>query len=75
MKLIVFLYIAFIIFMIVLLNAVTYKHNINVDMQTKITCQEMAIKNKYDYRNTEFKNFDFYKSCIDNVRYTSPLNR
>ena len=46
-----------------------------VDKDTISTCQQMAIKNKYDYRNTEFKNFDFYKSCIDNVRYTSPLNR
>lgn len=47
----------------------------DVDLQTKLVCQQMSIENKYNYRNTEFKDMDFYKSCIDNVLYTSPLNR
>lgn len=49
--------------------------NHDVDLQTKLVCQQMSIENKYNYRNTEFKDMDFYKSCIDNVLYTSPLNR
>lgn len=46
-----------------------------IDKKTIAICQEMAKKNQKDYENTEFKHMDFYQSCIDNIKYTSPLFR
>ena len=43
-----------------------------VDRNTEEVCASLAPIRKEEYKNTDWKDFDFYKSCIDNIRCTSP---
>lgn len=44
-----------------------------VDRQTIEICASVAPIRKEEYKNTEWKDFDFYQSCIDNIECTSPV--
>lgn len=39
------------------------------------SCKKLGEIRKNEYANTEFKNFNFEKSCIDNTRCTSSLKK
>lgn len=41
----------------------------------KQECREQALTNQIAYKDTEYAGLDFYQFCIDNIRYSSPLNR
>lgn len=46
-----------------------------IDPILKLVCTEQARINARGWEETEFKDFDWYTSCVDNIRYTSPLAR
>jgi hypothetical protein len=46
-----------------------------VDQQTIFVCETLAPIRKEQYKNTEWKDMDFYQSCIENVKFSSPLGR
>lgn len=45
------------------------------DTQTILYCREDAAKEVLVYKDTEFSQFDFYQSCIENLTRTSPVTR
>jgi len=44
-----------------------------IDQQTILVCASIAPIRKEEYKNTKWKDFDFYQSCIDNIDCTSPV--
>jgi len=44
-----------------------------IDQQTIILCASIAPIRKEEYKDTKWKDFDFYQSCIDNIECTSPV--
>lgn len=44
-----------------------------LDKQVEVTCHIYAEINKDNYKGTKWENLDFYKSCVENNRCTSPL--
>lgn len=46
-----------------------------LDAQTVATCEYWAPIRKEEYKNTQWADFDFYQSCIDNIQYANPYNR
>lgn len=42
---------------------------------TLANCEYGASITKPTFVGTEFENFDFYQSCLDNIRYANPMNR
>lgn len=46
-----------------------------VSDQTKRDCQYGAELTKPAFKGTQFENYDFYQSCIDNILYANPMNR
>lgn len=51
----------------------SWSNSNDVDKKTKEVCSAIAPIRKREYKNTAWKDFDFYKSCIDNIKCTSPL--
>ncbi|MCG3203993.1 MAG: hypothetical protein KCHDKBKB_00670 [Elusimicrobia bacterium] len=50
-------------------------HTPTVGEQTKENCRYGAELTKPAFKGTQFENYDFYQSCIDNILYANPMNR
>lgn len=42
---------------------------------TIASCRQGEAITKPAFVGTEFEHFDFYQSCLDNIRYANPMNR
>ena len=42
---------------------------------TMASCEYGASITKKAFVGTEFEDFDFYQSCLDNIKYANPINR
>lgn len=42
---------------------------------TIASCRRGEAITKPAFIGTEFEDFDFYQSCLDNIRYANPMNR
>lgn len=45
-----------------------------VDRTTELVCAFYAPIRKEEYKGTQWENFNFYQSCIDNVFCANPMN-
>lgn len=48
-------------------------HKATTTQQVYDYCDGIAKKQHEEYKDTIFKDFNFYQSCVDNVRCTSPI--
>ena len=65
--------IAAIIVSFVLLEIRLSKVEHKIDKQTIEICASIAPIRKEEWKNTAWKDFDWYQSCIDNIECTSPV--
>mgnify|MGYP001569343759 CR=1 FL=1 len=42
---------------------------------TIANCRQGEAITKPAFVGTQFEGFDFYQSCLDNIRYANPMNR
>ena len=65
----------FIFTMTLVFSAIFIKPGSITDQRTQEICHQLAIQRAKDCAGTEWANLDFYQSCIDNIKYSSPLAR
>ncbi len=65
---------------IIILTLISISHSLRLNkLENKIdqalieTCVYWGEIRKEEYKDTKWKDLDFYQSCIDNIRCTSPL--